>query len=168
KARSSFAMVHLLRCSSCHPARAIPHAATDCPLRRSLLLFLLLLEELFGLFQLSLSLRRQVLTGPVDGELGHAGPRADSLRADFRAGHGPCDRLGVLGEGPLRRVGRDRLHVARPAFLCLLRGHSSAPASVAGPCSSSEFGPSAVMRQNQNRSPSDPSAMNRRIALGEL
>src|SRR5262245_21767971 len=82
----------------------------------------LLLEELPGPLQLALSGRGQGLAGAVDEEVDHANPRADALRADLLAGHHPGDRLGVLVEQALRRVGGDRLDLTHPPLL-LLFGH---------------------------------------------
>src|SRR5713101_5293117 len=74
------------------------------------------LKYLLGPFQLFLSLRRQVLAGPVNEDLDHPNPRADAFGADLLAGHGLGDGPRALGEKPRGWVRGNGFDVVRPEF----------------------------------------------------
>src|SRR5262245_19930428 len=75
-----------------------------------------LLQQVFGLFEFVLPLRRQAFAGAVDEVLDHANPRTDALRAHLFASHRPSDGLSVFREQARGRKGRICLHLVAPAF----------------------------------------------------
>src|SRR5262249_21593802 len=97
------------------------------------------LQNSFGLLQLPLPGRGEVLAGPVDEVLNHPDPGRDPARAHTLPRHGPGNGFGVLGEYPRRWKGRNRLHLLDP--LLLFRDHGIPPLFRSSVCCSSNAAP---------------------------